>query len=319
MNHPPENLCAIWGTPAETGRASSLTYQYVSPRAGGPYLVGMLARHHLPLDDGPFKARLTTWLVEQRRSGEEWPEITAAVLQSVATRPALRLSEREDRFFLFLSSIRFRPGSQLPFVSGDTNNLQPIAAWTESETIDEAVGLISVLRGAGLIEREPTNSITLTLKGFERLETVEQTSVQSSQAFVAMWFGDELDAAYRDGFAPGIVETGFTPFRIDRKEHTNKIDDEIVAEIRRSRFVVADFTCPILADGAGKAVPGARGGVYYEAGFAQGLQIPVIWTVRADCIDYVHFDTRQFAHIVWNEPEDLRSSLRNRINAVIIS
>lgn len=45
---------------------------------------------------------------------------------------------------------------------------------------------------------------------------------------------------------------------IGSKEHSNKIDDEIIGEIRRSAFIVADFT-------------GHRGGVYFEAGFAMGL------------------------------------------------
>ena len=42
----------------------------------------------------------------------------------------------------------------------------------------------------------------------------------------------------------------------------NKIDDEIVAEIRRSKFIIADFS---------HGSDGARGGVYFEAGFAHGL------------------------------------------------
>jgi len=104
--------------------------------------------------------------------------------------------------------------------------------------------------------------------------------------------------------------------RIDKKEHVNKIDDEIVAEIRRSRFVVADFTCGAVT-GAKETLRIVRGGVYFEAGFALGLGIPVIWTCRRDCIDAVHFDTRQFAHIVWDKPEDLKHNLYNRIAAVV--
>ena len=46
----------------------------------------------------------------------------------------------------------------------------------------------------------------------------------------------------------------------------DKIDDEIIGEIRRSRFLVADFT---------HGDKGARGSVYYEAGFAYGLGLPV--------------------------------------------
>jgi nucleoside 2-deoxyribosyltransferase len=86
--------------------------------------------------------------------------------------------------------------------------------------------------------------------------------------------------------------------RIDKKEHSNKIDDEIIAEIRRSKFLVADFTCEKEK---------VRGGVYFEAGFAMGLGIPVIWTCAQQSIGDLHFDTRQYNHIVWDTPKTLRS------------
>ena len=131
---------------------------------------------------------------------------------------------------------------------------------------------------------------------------------QSTQCFIAMWFHESMNDALERGIEPAIEETGYEPFRIDRKEHINKIDDEIIAEIRRSKFVVADFT-------HGK--DGARGGVYYEAGFALGLNIPVIPTCREDLIGTLHFDTSHINHIVWSSPDDLRKKLTNRIRAVI--
>lgn len=96
--------------------------------------------------------------------------------------------------------------------------------------------------------------------------------------------------------------------RIDRKLDVVKIDDEIIAEIRRSRFLVADFT---------HEKAGARGGVYFEAGFAFGLGIPVIYTCREDAIDKIHFDTRQYHHTAWKDSADLRDKLEKRILAVI--
>ena len=57
----------------------------------------------------------------------------------------------------------------------------------------------------------------------------------------------------------GIKDAGYEAVRIDKQRHLNKIDDEIVAEIRRARFLVADFT---------QGETGPRGGVYYEAGFS---------------------------------------------------
>ena len=102
----------------------------------------------------------------------------------------------------------------------------------------------------------------------------------------------------------------YRPIRIDKAEFNDRIDDEIIAEIRRSRFLVADFT----QDG-----DSARGGVYYEAGFAHGLDRPVIFTCRKNVIDkgLIHFDTRQYNHIAWTTAEELRKRLADRIAAII--
>ena len=123
-----------------------------------------------------------------------------------------------------------------------------------------------------------------------------------------MWFDDEMNDVYNDGIEPAIIDAGYRPVRIDRKPDVNKIDDEIIAGIRRSRFLVADFT-----HGEG----GVRGGVYFEAGFAFGLNIPVIYTCREDAIDKLNFDTRQYHHTAWSRPEELRRDLKNRILALI--
>ena len=53
-----------------------------------------------------------------------------------------------------------------------------------------------------------------------------------------MWFDDSMDYVWNRGIKLGIEDAGYNPFRIDGKEHTGKIDDEIIAEIKRSRFVV---------------------------------------------------------------------------------
>ena len=62
---------------------------------------------------------------------------------------------------------------------------------------------------------------------------------------------------------------------------------------------------------------GARGGVYFEAGFALGLGLRVVYTCRKDEVDKLAFDTRQYSHILWEKPEDLREALANRIVALI--
>ena len=140
---------------------------------------------------------------------------------------------------------------------------------------DELDYLLNYLDECGLIKFVTKNArfriCILTVAGHTRLAELEKTFVTSSEAFVAMWFDPSMDNAWEEGFEPAIHEAGYKPMRIDKHEHANKIDDEIIAGIRRARFLVADFT---YGD------DGERGGVYYEAGFAHGLDIPVFFTCR---------------------------------------
>ena len=154
------------------------------------------------------------------------------------------------------------------------------------------------------VDRSGSSEFRLKPKGWERVLEVRRAARKSDQAFVAMWFDSETDAAWTSGFKPGLEDSGYRPLRIDLKEHNNKIDDEIIAEIRKSGLLVADFT-------------GQRQGVYYEAGFASGIGLPVVWTCRKDWMDRAHFDVRQYSHIVWESPDELRRRLRARVDATI--
>ncbi len=143
----------------------------------------------------------------------------------------------------------------------------------------------------------------LTAKGWAEVERLQQPG-SGKQIFVAMWFDSQMDAAWSQGIEPAIQEVGLRPLRIEKKQHVNRIDDEIIVEIRKSRAVVADVT-------------GQRQGVYFEAGFALGLGLQVIWCCRRDALNDVHFDTRQFNHVVWDTPEDLKKNLELRLPAVL--
>ena len=144
----------------------------------------------------------------------------------------------------------------------------------------------------------------LSLKGWKRITELRLEQSDSRQAFVAMWFDEGMNTAFLEGFKPALEATGYRPFRIDMREHNGKIDDLIIAEIRKSGLLIADFT-------------GQRGGVYFEAGFAMGLGIPVIWTCKENDIKNLHFDTRQYNHIAWTDAADLSEKLQLRIEASI--
>ncbi|MDC0935459.1 hypothetical protein OAS39_04160 [Pirellulales bacterium] len=76
--------------------------------------------------------------------------------------------------------------------------------------------------------------------------------------------------------------------------------DQIIAEINDSRFVVADLT-------------GARGGVYYEGGYARGHGLPVIWTCHGDWAEKIQFDVNHINQIRWTDPPELLEKIENRI------
>ncbi|MDP8228612.1 MAG: hypothetical protein P9M15_04080, partial [Candidatus Electryoneaceae bacterium] len=95
-------------------------------------------------------------------------------------------------------------------------------------------------------------------------------------------------------------------YLVSRDEHNEKICDRIIAAIRRSGLLIIDVT-------------GSRPAVFFEAGFAMGLGIPVIWTCKSGEEDDINdnFDTRQYNHIIWDDAEDLKEKLKNRILATI--
>jgi len=164
----------------------------------------------------------------------------------------------------------------------------------------EVAFIADFLRDQGWVQ----GNLELTPLGAIQADEWKRTASSSMQGFVAMWFDKGMNDAWINGLQKGIVNAGYLATRIDAKEHVNKICDEIIAEIRRSKFLVADFT-------------DQRGGVYFEAGFAAGLGLPVIWTCRKDDLLNLHFDTRQYNFIDWETPDELANRLQKRIEAVI--
>ena len=253
------------------------------------------------------KSLLTTWLLNQWELGVDQPIITGSALATIRNNRPLPVRVRADRLLRLIvtGTNAERIGVQIAV----PRNEYMYYAWSESTNWPEITYLLNYLIARGWLERVMgSGGYIVTVDGHSRIEEIEQNKriADSLQGFVAMWFHDVMDQVYEAGIRPAIESAGYTSQRIDKKPDVNKVDDEIMSEIRRSRFLVADFT---------HGEDGARGGVYFEAGFAHGMGIPVIYTCRADMVDKLHFDTRQYAHILWERPEELRDALRNRIVA----
>jgi len=188
----------------------------------------------------------------------------------------------------------------------------------------------------------PDSELKITATGYQKLRDLKKQGRDSRLCFVAMWFSPEMNDVYENAIKPAIefIEEGekeprFCSVKIDNVEHVNDINDEIIATIRRSRFMVCDLT-------------GYRGGVYFEAGFAYGLGLDIIYTCRKDWIkpeflknigneeikvlydsknkaievikEGVHFDIEHRNRIEWEEDKlpEFKDKLEKRIKAVII-
>lgn len=342
-----EKTCPIWGTPATCEsfpNAGGVGPHWVrgfnvnSLRAGGCYAIEKQAYDAVKNPDfyDGAKARLTTWLIEQHLAGIENPPIDTNVIADVKKRHPLSVVERGDRLLKHIQSRVTAIGDTIKIPASGPDDA--MLAWSESCKMSEVIYLLDYLVKSGFVEQPPYTYGDFVASGggfgdpqFSNLKPNDQLppslasfreyaispgghahlasrAADATQAFVAMWFDDSMSEAYDKGIQRAIVDAGYRPIRIDRKDHNNRIDDEIIAEIRRSRFLVADFT---------QGAAGARGGVYYEAGLAHGLNIPVIFTCRIDVIDKVHFDTRQYNHITWANSAELRKRLAKRISATI--
>lgn len=233
-----------------------------------------------------------------RKSSLRWPIF---VLDEVLSDFPQTVGQRLDRALLNLAELSSKPGEFVRISGHD----YPVL-YAEDESVATYLKKQLIARGLVELQNNTLGKLRLTVAGWNRVAELQRNPPMAdrTQGFVAMWFSDKLHNAWKDGLRPAIKDAGYEAVRADSQEYNEKICDRIIAEIRKSRFIVADFT-------------GHRGGVYFEAGFAMGLGLPVIFTCRIDAIDDAHFDTRQYNHIVWELPEDLREKVRNRIEATV--
>ena len=57
--------------------------------------------------------------------------------------------------------------------------------------------------------------------------------------------------------------------------------------------------------------------MYFEAGYALGMGLPVFWCVRKNDLANVHFDTRQYNHITWDTEQHLAEQLYLFVNTIV--
>jgi len=251
--------------------------------------------------DPRFGLKLSAWIRNLNEQGEV-PEINPHTLEDLQRQLPNR-SPREKQIIL-LRNIERKTEYPGQIIELNWKYDFPLA-WASN--LDEIFYYINSLHDRGFITNEMTSglsSVTITADGWDYLEKLEKHVEERTQAFVAMSFSDDLKSIWEGPIKNAITKAGYKPHRVDAEPHIDRIDIKIISEIKNSRFVIADIT-------------EQKRGVYFEAGFALGLGLPVIWCVRKDDLENAHFDTRQYNHIVWETADDLENQLYHFICAII--
>ncbi|MCH8077412.1 MAG: hypothetical protein IIC64_16535 [SAR324 cluster bacterium] len=146
------------------------------------------------------------------------------------------------------------------------------------------------------------------MAGWDRVTELRRGAIESRQAFMAMKYGDSLlDRILEEVFRPAVEQTGFSLKRLDDDPRAGLIDDRLSLELGLSRFLLADMTH-------------GNQGAYWEAGFAEGLGKPVIYTCEKAVFENnetrPHFDTNHHQNVLWSEGRldqaaiDLKATIR---------
>lgn len=156
--------------------------------------------------------------------------------------------------------------------------------------------------------------VMLSFDGWEYYEKLKSGGAKYRKAFMAMKFGDpQLDKVLETVFKPSAKRAGFDLFKLNDVPKAGLIDDRLRVDIQASDFVVVDLT---------HDNPGA----YWEAGYAEGLGKPVIYTCKKSKFDSdkTHFDTNHHLTICWDENvleqagEELTATIRATLPHVAV-
>ena len=150
----------------------------------------------------------------------------------------------------------------------------------------------------------------LTLQGWERYEIERKGGFAGRYGFLAMKFGDAvLDSFAEETIKPATKRgTGYDLVDLRDVPRAGIIDNIMRQQIRDAAFVLVDLTHD-------------NSGAYWEAGYAEGLGKPVIYTCEKSKFEKqkTHFDTNHHLTVVWDKdhPELAVEQLKAIIRATL--
>lgn len=305
-----ESTCPVCKTPlSDVGRLTSGDWkQFNCPNCGGYELTGtdvQMVRNGV--NESPEFGPCLAHKIRRMQRNKEWPRVPSDLIDRMRKDEQERNlpdpAEQADNMVLWVGDTQRHSGTLIPL---NYNNSRAVVGAFD----DRGVLFISeALREQGLAKVDTASdegTIRLTFAGWQRYHQLKRLSTSGPRAFMAMPFGNEiLNDLFRNHFKPAVALTGFDLQRLDEEPKAGFINNRLLVEIRRARFLVADLT-------------DWNAGAYWEAGFAEGLGKPVIYTCEREIFKTkgTHFDTNHHQTVLWDaaEPakavEDLKATIR---------
>lgn len=257
------------------------------------------------VEDNAYKRAVLSHYVWRSQSSGQVVKIYSDVLERVISNKLPNAAEQANNFILWLGNNSDAPGS---IVERSIRSLEPIIGALGKDGVTFV--LIS-LENKGLIGTASSfdDSVELSLRfdGWKYFEELHCGHLDSQKAFMAMEYGHiTINKAYLECFKPAVHQAGFELVRLDEKPKAGLIDDRLRVEIMTSTFIVVDLTYD-------------NNGAYWEAGYADGLDKPVIYTCKKSYFKKksgTHFDTNHHQTVLWENDnysdamEELKSIIR---------
>jgi hypothetical protein len=303
------------------GDAGVIEYRYVCGRCGefilrfpGADLSNMLK------DDIEKKAALSHWIRTKYEALRMQPPnkqgfrakayLTGELVSSITKNPHPSVAEQADNYVRWIGDTVKVGGAYAPV------ERLPIQAIVGSAN-DQEFELVShhLLSDVKFIDHGPSDPgvwrrVTLSFNGWKRYRELKRATSDSRRAFMAMEYRNEqLADVFENVFRDAVAKTGFDLLRlVDTPQPAGLIDDDLRVKIRASRFLIAD-----LSD--------KNPGAYWEAGYAEGLGQPVIYTCERGKFENPetrpHFDTNHHLTILWEWDPAKRDEAGEKLKSTI--
>ena len=239
----------------------------------------------------------------------QYPDSRLLRMEEVENWYPKNFNERIDLILLGLAQLSDYIGKSIPLIGSTANSLLFIKRFIgnnelSKEKIEEQLMYITSFMSAQELIKQEYSNVVLLPEGLKRIDELQKNHSVSKQAFIAMQFS-ESSKNIREAIRNGVEMAGYKAHFIDEKEHNNQIVPEILYEIKKSKFTIAELT-------------GHNNGAYYEAGYAAGLGKEVIHICNKKTFEQDgHFDVKQKATILWENENEIVEALYKRIEATV--